>query len=149
MVHLVNYATDTGIDSLVAATLISIIGGVSIVSRLGTGIGSDRMGIHNTMILTPGFLIAAFIWLCFTRSLWGFYIFAIIFSMPYGGEIPQIPLYISKYFGTKSMATLVGLGSFITNLGGATGAWAAGEIFDITKSYKGFHCRSHRRKQDH
>ena len=136
MVHLVNYSTDVGISPLVAATFISIIGAFSILSRLATGIGSDKIGIHSSFILTSIFLVVAFIILSFTKSLWMFYLFAVIFSMPYGGEIPLLPLYIGKYFGTKSMATLVGLNGFVTNIGGALGPWVAGRIFDSTHSYQ-------------
>jgi MFS family permease len=137
MVHLVNYATDVGINPLIAATFISVIGAISIVGRLSSGAGSDKIGIHNTLILTRIFLIASFICLIFTRSLWAFYLFAVLFSLPYGGEIPQIPLYIGKYFGTGSMATLIGLNGCVTSIGGAFGAWVAGAIFDATNSYTG------------
>lgn len=137
MVHLVNYATDVGISRLVAATFISAIGAVSIVGRLSTGVIADKIGIYNSLILTRVFLIAAFIYLIFARSLWAFYLFAVIFSLPYGGEVVQIPLFIGKYFGTKAMATLVGLSLFVMSIGGAVGSWAAGEIFDATRSYQG------------
>ncbi len=137
MVHLVNYATDVGISPLIAATFIGVIGAVSIAGRLATGAGADRVGIHNTMILTRVCLVASFICLMFTTSLWAFYLFAVIFSLSYGGEIPQIPLSVGKYFGTKMMATLVGLCSFTLSAGGAVGSWLAGKIFDATQSYQG------------
>jgi MFS family permease len=136
MVHLVAYATDTGINSLVAATLISIVGLVSIFGRLGLGAGSEKFGMHRALILTSILLIVSFVWLIFSRSLWSFYVFAIIFGIPYGGEVPQIPLFIGKYFGTKSLAALVGLSQFVLNTGGAIGSWAAGKIFDTTQSYQ-------------
>jgi MFS family permease len=137
VVHLVNYATDVGISPLIAATLVSLIGAISIIGRLTSGISSDKIGIHQTMILACITLTLSFIFLLFSRSLWAFYLFAVIFSVPYGAEVPQLPLFIGKYFGTKNMATLVGFGLFAGSLGGALGAWAAGEIFDITKSYQG------------
>jgi MFS family permease len=136
MVHLVNYATDIHVSPLVAASFISVIGGASIASRLSIGAWSDRIGIHNSLILTRIFLVIAYICLIFTRPLWSFYVFAVLFSIPYGGEIPQIPLYIGKYFGTKSMATLVGLNVFVITIGGAIGPWLAGTIFDSTDSYR-------------
>lgn len=136
MVHLVNYATDVGISPLVAATFVSVIGAVSIAGRLSTGVGSDRIGINNTLVLTGVCLIIAFICLIFTKALWAFYLFAVLFSLPYGGETTQIPLFIGKYFGTKAMATLVGLSMFVLSAGGALGSWAAGKIFDATYSYQ-------------
>jgi MFS family permease len=137
MAHLVNYATDLGIDPLVAATFVSIIGAVSIGGRLATGIGADRIGIHNTLILTRVFLVISFVIILFTGPLWSFYVFALAFGLPYGGEIPQIPLYIGRYFGSRDLATLVGLCVFMTNIGGALGPWLAGKIFDMTQSYNG------------
>jgi MFS family permease len=135
-VHLVNYATDMGITPMIAATFVSVIGVVSITGRLSTGIGADKIGMHNTLILTRVFLVLSFICLIFTKSLWMFYLFAVIFGFTYGGEAPQIPLFISEYFGTKSMATLVGLTLFIGMIGASLGPWVAGKIFDTTQSYE-------------
>jgi MFS family permease len=137
MVHLVSYATDAGISPLMAATFISVIGAVSIAGRLLTGAGADKTGIYNTLIFTRVFLVASFICLLFTRPVWSFYLFAVIFGFPYGGEIPQVPLFVGKYWGTKSMATLVGLNTFVITVGGALGSWGAGKIYDATRSYQG------------
>jgi MFS family permease len=134
-VHLVNYATDKGITPLIAASFISIIGVISIAGRLSTGTGSDRIGINNTLILTRVFLVISFILLIFTRQLWTFYLFAVIFGFTYGGEVPQIPLFVGRFFGTGTMATLMGLTIFVGNIGGALGPWVAGAIFDSTRSY--------------
>jgi len=135
MVHLVNYATDTGIDPLISATFISVIGAVSIAGRLSVGLGADRIGIINSLLLTRGFLVLSFLLLLFTNSTWSFYMFAVLFSIPYGGEITQIPLVIGRYFGTRSMATLMGVNVFVVTIGGALGPWLAGKIFDLTGSY--------------
>jgi MFS family permease len=135
MVHLVTFATDTGITALTAATFVSVIGAVSIAGRLATGAATDKTGIYNTLIFTRIFLVAAFAVLLFARPVWSFYVFAAIFGFPYGGEIPQIPLFIGKYWGTKSMAMLVGLNTFVITVGGALGSWGAGLIYDHTQSY--------------
>ncbi|MGD1119467.1 MAG: MFS transporter [Dehalococcoidales bacterium] len=136
MVHLVSYATDSHISALVAATFISVIGVVSIGGRLLTGAWTDKTGIYKTLIFTRIFLVAAFVFLLFTRSVWSFYLFAVLFGIPYGGEIPQIPLFVGKYWGTRSMATLVGLNTFVITVGGAIGSWGAGKIYDATQSYR-------------
>jgi len=135
MVHLVNYATDTGIDPLISATFISVIGAVSIAGRLSVGLGANRIGIINSLLLTRGFLVLSFLLLLFTNSTWSFYLFAVLFSIPYGGEITQIPLVIGRYFGTRSMATLMGVNVFVVTIGGALGPLLAGKIFDLTGSY--------------
>jgi MFS family permease len=135
MVHLVAHATDAGIDPLVAATFISVIGAASIAGRLAIGVGADRIGLYKTLLFTRVFLVLAFVLLLFSRSVWSFYVFAAVFSIPYGGEIPQIPLAIGRFFGTKAMATLMGFVVFVVTVGGALGPWVAGTIFDATGSY--------------
>jgi MFS family permease len=135
-VHLVNYATDTGISPLVAASLISIIGVVSIAGRMVIGTGSEKIGINNALIFTNLFLVVCFLCLIFSRELWSFYLFAVIFGFTYGGEVPQIPLFIGQFFGTRTMATLMGITLFVGNIGGALGSWAGGKIFDVTGSYR-------------
>ncbi len=136
MVHLVNHATDQGIDPLVAATFMSVIGIISIAGRLSIGVLADRIGVHLCMVISGLCLIASFVLALFTTTLWGFYLFAVIFSIPYGGEVTLIPLVIGRYFGTRAMATLMGFTIFVIGLGGALGAWVAGRIFDVTGSYQ-------------
>jgi MFS family permease len=136
MVHLVNFATDSGITPLVAATFVSLIGAVSILGRLAAGFAADRTGINNTLIFTCFFVLVSFILLLLTRSLWMFYLFALVFGFTYGSEVPQIPLFLGRFFGTKSLATMIGLTLFIGNIGGALGPWVAGKIFDSTHQYQ-------------
>jgi MFS family permease len=135
MVHLVNYATDLGIDPLVAASLVSIVGVISIAGRMIMGAGSDKLGMQVILILVCGMFLVSLLCLLFTHQLWAFYFFAIIFGFAYGGEVPQIPLFVSAIGGTKAMATLVGLTLFIGNIGGALGPWLAGKIFDMSGHY--------------
>jgi len=135
MVHLVNYATDNGIDPLVAATFVGVIGIASIASRLSMGIISEKIGLYWGFLLIGVSLALSFVLLLFTRSVWAFYLFTLLFSIPYGGEVTQIPLVIGKYFGTRSMSTLVGMTVFAIGVGGALGPWLAGKIFDLTGSY--------------
>jgi MFS family permease len=136
MVHLVNYATDLGIDSLVAASLVSIIGVVSIAGRLVMGSGSDRLGMHNIMILVCALIFISLVCLIFTSQLWAFYFFAVFFGFAYGGEVPQIPLLVGSIGGTRTLATLIGLTLFLGNVGGALGPWVAGKVFDLSGHYQ-------------
>jgi MFS family permease len=137
MVHLVNYATDVGVQPLVAATFISVIGAVSIASRLSIGVIAEKIGLYKSLVLLCSLLAASFILLIFTKSVWSFYLFAAVFGIPYGGEVTQIPIIIGRFFGTRAMATLVGVTVFVISLGGALGSWVAGAIFDFTDSYNG------------
>ncbi len=123
MVHLVNYATDMGITPLVAASFVSLIGVSSIGGRLAMGAGTDRFGLYHSLIFCCILVTISLTGLIFTRELWSFYLFAVVFGFAYGGEVPQIPLFVSRFCGTRAMASLVGLVLFIGNIGGALGPW--------------------------
>jgi MFS family permease len=135
LVHIVNYATDVGIDPLVAATFISVIGAVSVAGRLSTGIITEKIGLYKSLGAICALLAISFVLLLFTRSAWSFYVFAVVFGITYGGEVTQIPLVIARFFGTRVMATLMGVLLFVTGFGGAAGPWLAGWLFDVTASY--------------
>jgi len=136
MVHLVNYATDLGIDSLVAATFLSVLGFTSVLGRLVMGTASDRIGSHNAMVICCAVMIASLVLLMFTREIWMFYLFAAIFGFAYGGEVPQMPSLIGNFFGWHVVATLLGIVLFGADTGGAIGSWVGGSIFDMTQSYQ-------------
>ena len=136
MVHLVNYATDIGIATLVAATLLSVVGISSIAGRLIMGAASDRIGSNNALLICCVVLVTSLLWLIFARELWMFYLFAIVFGFAYGGEVPQIPALISQFFGLRAVAALVGTVFLGMAIGGSLGSWIGGQVFDVTHSYQ-------------
>jgi len=136
MIHLVNYATDIGIASLIAATFISIIGVGSFLGRLIMGTASDRIGSHNALLICCIILMITLVFLVFTQELWMFYLFAIIFGLAYGGEVPQMAVLVGHFFGLRAVAALVGVVVFGATIGGAIGTWVGGQVFDVTQSYQ-------------
>ncbi len=136
MVHLVNYTTDLGIAPLVAAAFVSIIGIASVLGRLTMGVLSDRIGSSNALAICCTIVMAAFVLLVFGNELWLFYVFSVTFGFAYGGEIPQMPALVGRFFGLKAVASLVGVIAFGATLGSALGSWAAGQIFYATESYR-------------
>ncbi|MFC1893489.1 MFS transporter [Chloroflexota bacterium] len=135
IVHLINYATDLGTAPFIAATLLSTVGMGSIAGRLVMGSVSDRIGSNNALILCCIILATSVLWLIFARALWMFYLFAIVFGFAYGGEVPQIPALIGRFFGLRAVAALVGTVILSIAMGGALGSWMGGQIFDVTHSY--------------
>lgn len=136
MIHLVNYATDMGITSFIAATFISIIGLGGFLGRLIMGTASDRIGSNNALSICCAILMITMVFLIFARELWMFYLFAVIFGFAYGGEVPQMPVLVGRFFGLRAVAALVGVVVFGATIGGAIGVWMGGQIFDVTQSYQ-------------
>jgi MFS family permease len=136
IVHIYNYATDIGIDPLMAAGLVSLIGVVSIAGRLAMGAWAEKLGIYNSLMLCCIIYMASLLGLALVHSTWALYVCAVIFGLGYGAEVPQIPLFVGKFGGTRSMATLMGLTLFIGNIGGALGPWMGGKVYDLTSNYQ-------------
>jgi MFS family permease len=135
MIHIVPHATYLGITAIMAATILTAIGGLSIAGRIGIGSAGDRIGNRTVFIISFVLTTAALAWLLIAEKMWMFYLFAIIFGVSYGGlAVLHSPL-VAEIFGLRSHSTILGILGFVTILGGALGSLLAGWLFDITDSY--------------
>jgi MFS family permease len=135
MVHIVPYATDMGVSASAAATILSAIGIVSIVSKVGMGSVIDRLRSKPVLIIIAILMLMAFLWLQLASALWMLYLFAAVFSISYGGTAAlQSPL-VAEFFKLRAHGAILGLINFILWIGSATGPHVAALMFDITGSY--------------
>ncbi len=135
MVHIIPSAIDLEISATAAASILSIIAGVSIISRLSTGSISDRIGMKLSLSAYLIMAALAFIWLLFATETWMFYIFAIILGLAYGGYVSLETLIPAGLFGVSSLGGILAAMLLFATAGTAIGAPLAGAIFDITGSY--------------
>lgn len=136
MAHIVPHVIDMGISSKAAATILSTIGGASIVGRFFIGNGIDRIGSRRSMIFCFVSLILMLLWLQISKTLWMFYLFAVIYGFTHGGIFTVISPIIAEYFGIQSHGLLFGVAAFAGTVGGFIGPILAGSVFDITGSYR-------------
>ena len=135
MTHVVPYATDLGISTIEASTVISLIGGFQIVSRLSVGRISDIAGRKVPGVICALLGTGALIWLIWSHNLWMFYLFAIIFGLFYGGlGVVNLTL-VSDSFGGRSLGVIMGIINAGYSVGLAIGSALGGFIFDVTGSY--------------
>jgi MFS family permease len=135
MVHIVPDATDTGISAAGAATILSFVGGTSILSKIGMGNAIDRFGNKPVAILVSVLMLGSFVWLQFASGLWMFYVFAFIFALGYGGFAAFQSPFAAEYFGLKEHGMIFGWLMSAVYMGGAVGPLVAGLIFDTTGKY--------------
>ncbi|MFC1914979.1 MFS transporter [Chloroflexota bacterium] len=136
MVHIVPHATDSAITSISAATILAVIGGVSTASRVILGTASDRIGNKRAITISFIMMFIALILLLFTKDLWMFYLFALIFGLAYGGWSALISVIVAELFGLASLGVILGAVIFGATVGDAFAPFLAGRIFDITGSYQ-------------
>ena len=135
--HLPAYLAFCGQDPMLSAEALAMIGGVSAVGSLATGWLGSRYPKHILLGL-----------LYILRSV----IFAIYFVLPptptstllfaaamgmlwWPGLAPLIGGLVADIFGTRYLATLLGLSFVVHQLGSSLGAWGGGLIFDLAGSY--------------
>jgi MFS family permease len=135
IVHIVIHATGLGISAIIAANILAVIGGSSIIGRITLGSASDRIGSKLAIMIGSLLMSAALLWLPLAKEVWMLYLFAVVFGFAYGGMVPLGSLSIAELFGLHSHGVILGIQSFILTIGGAIGPVLAGRIFDITGSY--------------
>jgi len=133
--HFVPLAVDNGIHAILAASILSIIAATSIIGRNLVGFVCDKVGTKLTLIASLSMLTLSLIWLFFTKELWTFYVFAILFGIAYGGIIPVRTLIVAEIFGHKSLGTTLGSVTLFGTVGSAIGPLVAGSVYDVTGSY--------------
>jgi len=135
MVHIFPHAVDIGLSGINAAIIISIMSISSTISQLLAGFVANKIGYRPTLFLSASVLALSLIILVFSKELWHFYAFALLFGSARGvSGVVQVTL-ITGIFGPRSLGTIIGsLEAFLT-VGGAIGVSIAGSIFDATGSY--------------
>ncbi len=135
VVHIAPYAVDVGISAMVAASIISIFGGTSIIGRFLTGLISDKVGARRVLVACVITFTVTLVWLLFARESWMFYLFAVVYGIAYGGIVPLYTLITAELFGLKFLGIISATVTLLGAVGAAVGAPLAGSIFDVTGSY--------------
>ena len=135
IVHIVPYATGLGFSNVGAAIILSIIGGVSLGSRLVIGSLTDRLRAKTAAVICLALITAAMVWLQFADSLAKLYIFAVILGLGYGGLSCVQSLLAVEMFGLSIVGVMTAIFSFSFNVGGSIGPFLAGYVYDVKGSY--------------
>ncbi len=135
LTHVVPYATDIGVSIIEAATILSVISGFSILSRILVGRISDTVGRKTPGIICAMFGAGALVWLIWSHSLWMFYLFAVPFGFYYGGLGVSSLAMASDFFRGPNLGKIMGALEVGFLTGSAIGSVLGGFIFDVTGSY--------------
>jgi len=136
LVHIVSHAIGLGISSDNAALMIPVIGLVSIPARVFMGVAGDKIGNKKAYLTAFIFIDLSLFLLLFTRDLWLFYVFAVVYGIGYGGLSALVSPIVAELFGLSSHGVVMGMIIMFGGTGGmAVGPLLAGYIFDITGSY--------------
>jgi MFS family permease len=135
-VHLVAYCGDLGYGAARGAEMLSLMLGLGIISRIGSGFIADRIGGVRTLLLgsvLQGTALFLYLWFDGLASL---YVISGLFGLFQGGIVPSYAIIVREYFPAREAGTRVGLVLMATLIGMALGGWLSGAIFDLTGSYQ-------------
>jgi len=130
--HIINL----GIDPLLAATAIGVIGVMSAVGSFFFGIVSDWVGRRYTIaICSAGIAIAMFVSIAIPPNLIALYAWVTLYGLSYGGAPEQYASIVADYYGAREDIGLFGYVMFSGAIGGGLLPLIGGYLADLTGSY--------------
>jgi MFS family permease len=137
--HQVAFAVDQGFDRLLVAGIFGLTGFMSVVGRIGFGLGADRIGRELSATLSYVCTAAGTLALLAVER-WHhpapLYAYALLFGAGFGARGPIITAMAAQLFPGRRFGAIYGLMSVGNGLGGAIGPWFGGVIHDVTGSYR-------------
>jgi MFS family permease len=134
--HLPTYLTICGQDPMLSAEALAVIGGMNCVGSLAAGWLGARYPKHILLgllyILRAAVFTAYFVMPPTPAST---LVFAAAMGMLWLSVAPLVSGLVAEMFGTRYMATLLGIAFVMHQVGSSLGAWGGGLIFDVTGSY--------------
>jgi MFS family permease len=134
--HLPNYLEICGQDPMLGATALATIGGVNILGSWCAGWLGGRYPKYillGLLYMSRSCVLAIFFMIPPTPTTT--LVFAAAMGMLWLGVIPLVSGYVAELFGTRYMATILGLSFVVHQMGSVIGAWGGGLIFDAFGSY--------------
>lgn len=135
--HLPAYLAICGQDPMLGAEALAVIGGASAIGSLLTGWLGGRFPKHillGLLYILRSIMIAIYFVLPPTPT--STLLFAAAMGMLWWpGLVPLIGGLVADIFGTRYIATLLGLSFIVHQAGSSLGAWGGGLIFDLYGSY--------------
>ncbi|GAA4227707.1 MFS family permease [Sagittula marina] len=135
-VHIVALCVDYGFGAMAGAQMLSVMLMGGVVSRIGFGLLSDRLGGVRTLLIGSVLqALALFLYLP-AGGLVSLYVVSLIFGLSQGGIVPAYAVIVREYLPAREAGERVGFVIMLTIIGMALGGWLSGVIYDLTGSYE-------------
>ena len=134
--HVAVHGMDLGMTRPVAATLLTVIGGASILGRLTIGTFADRIGGRNAYVLCLVPLVTSLLMLMVADTYALLFAVVALYGVAHGGLFVVVAPTVAEFFGTRAHGAIFGGILFFGTIGGAIGPTMAGRVFDVTGSYE-------------
>ncbi len=131
------YAKERGVGAVQASVLVGVLGGASVVSRVGFGslvrrYGSFRLFTWSYAVLGSSFVL----WLVAGSSFVVLVLFVLVLGVGYGGFVALGPIVIADRMGAAGLGSILGVLYTGPGTGALIGAPTAGYVIDHSGSYR-------------
>jgi predicted MFS family arabinose efflux permease len=134
--HLPSYLTLCGMDPMLGAEALSMIGLFNVIGSWGFGWLGDRYSkraLLGSIYIVRSLAMAVFFLVPVSPA--STLIFAAVMGLTWLGVIPLINGLVVQMFGIKFLSTLTGIAFLSHQIGSFLGAWGGGAIYDAMGSY--------------
>ncbi|XP_030837248.1 monocarboxylate transporter 12-like [Strongylocentrotus purpuratus] len=141
-VYLPSYVVSSGVSELRASFIFTIMGLCSLVGRLTHGFLLDFKLITPTKLYgLTSVLAGCSLYIIVTFGTYpAFVVYAIIFGLSTGAQIPLCPVMTKMYTAPSELASAFGLQSFFTGISQLLVTYLLGLLFDWTNDYRSCFC---------
>ena len=135
LVGIIPLGISKGLGPLTAAGVLTTVSVVSVMTRFITPVLADKFSGKTIMFFSFLGQGLGVLLLLTADSTLDFYIFAVLWAIPYGGEGTAFPVINRQYYGHSPMGATYGWQLLGAGLGMALGGLLPGLVFDITGVY--------------
>lgn len=135
IIHVVTLATDRGIDSQVAAGILSVIMIAGLFGRIMFGKIADHIGGLRAYFLASLSQTVFVFWFSRLHTTAALYIFAVLFGLGYSGVMTCVWVCVREMIPPKTGGLALGVTSLFAMIGMGLGGYQGGFFFDLTGNY--------------
>ena len=134
--HVVAFATDTGIDRVLAGNLLALMGLMGLIGVLASGLLSDAFGPACPTMVCFLMRIGIFALVLSSHAAPAVAVFALLYGATFLMTAPLTVVFAGNIFGPARLGTVSGIISMVHQITGGLGALGGAVIFDLTNSYQ-------------
>lgn len=138
LVHQVAHVVDAGFSTLLAASVLGLVGLIGSAGGIFGGLLSDRIGRELSYTLGSALAVLGILLLLFVgrnSGLWMLYGFVMLYGVGYGSMLPVTASTTGDLFPGNSLGRILAIQSIGYGLGGALGPYLGGYFYDLTGTY--------------
>lgn len=133
--HLTAFGEEQDFAPAAAAALVSVMLGVTLVSRLSAGQLSHRWGRYRVLVVMSILLVFGITWLAMAQGPVAISVGAILIGLAFGGYLPGYAILVREMFPAAQSGRRIAEIYFFGFIAAGIGTWTGGWLRDLSGGY--------------